>query len=339
MVQRKEVRLIYISKKLVISTVTVSKALSNKEGVGDDLRIKIKQLAEEMGYKVKSTNLPNTKNGTLTGNIGILIPNKFFSQGMSFYWYVFNNVSTELLKKNYYSVLELLSDEDEKNLTLPRMIQDSKVDGLIILGQISPEYIESLNSRYENFILLDFYNQSNYDCVANDDYYCSYLLTNYVISQGHKKLRFVGNINATSSICDRFMGFQKAMIENNLCSDFSQAISDRNEHGKTIPIELPLDDMPTAFICNNDDTAAMVIEKLNANGYKVPEDISVTGFDNFSTNNSLKVPLTTVWINPEDTAKTATDLLIKKLNGEPYIKGRHIVGGTVIIRDSVKKID
>jgi DNA-binding LacI/PurR family transcriptional regulator len=83
----------------------------------------------------------------------------------------------------------------------------------------------------------------------------------------------------------------------------------------------------------------MVIEKLNANGYKVPEDISVTGFDNFSTNNSLKVPLTTVWINPEDTAKTATDLLIKKLNGEPYIKGRHIVGGTVIIRDSVKKID
>ena len=135
------------------------------------------------------------------------------------------------------------------------------------------------------------------------------------------------------------MGFQKAMIENNLCSDFSQAISDRNEHGKTIPIELPLDDMPTAFVCNNDDTAAMVIEKLNANGYKVPEDISVTGFDNFSTNNSLKVPLTTVWINPEDTAKTATDLLIKKLNGEPYIKGRHIVGGTVIIRDSVKKID
>ena len=322
MEQQKEVRLIDIAKRLGISTVTVSKALSNKEGVGDDLRIKIKQLAEEMGYKVKSTNLPNTKNGTLTGNIGILIPNKFFSQGMSFYWYVFNNVSTELLKKNYYSVLELLSDEDEKNLTLPRMIQDSKVDGLIILGQISPEYIESLNSRYENFILLDFYNQSNYDCVANDDYYCSYLLTNYVISQGHKKLRFVGNINATSSICDRFMGFQKAMIENNLCSDFSQAISDRNEQGKTIPIELPL-----------------VIEKLNEKGFNVPEDISVTGFDNFSTNNSLKVPLTTVWINPEDTAKTATDLLIKKLNGEPYIKGRHIVGGPVIIRDSVKKID
>ena len=58
--------------------------------------------------------------------------------------------------------------------------------------------------------------------------------------------------------------FQKAMIENNLCSDFSQVISDRNEQGKTIPIELPLADMPTAFICNNDDTAAMVIEKLNA---------------------------------------------------------------------------
>ena len=96
--------------------------------------------------------------------------------------------------------------------------------------------------------------------------------------------------------------------------------------------------MPTAFICNNDETAAMVIEALNKKGYKVPEDVSVTGFDNYLTQHTTSVPLTTVSINPQDTANVAADLIIKKINGEAYIKGRHLVSGTLIIRDSVKKI-
>ena len=96
--------------------------------------------------------------------------------------------------------------------------------------------------------------------------------------------------------------------------------------------------MPTAFICNNDDTAAMIIEELQKRGYKVPEDISVTGFDNYIIRHANTIPLTTVYINPQDTANVAADLIIKKITGEPYIKGRHLVSGSLIIRDSVKNI-
>lgn len=336
--RKKKVRLSDIAEKLNISTVTVSKALSNKEGVGVDLRKQIKDLAEEMGYKFKAAG--GSGSGKITGNIGIIIPHKYFTEQVSFYWYIFNHLSSELLRRNYYSIMEILSDEDEKNLVCPHILQDQKVDGYIVLGELSHEYIDKLNSTNPAFILLDFYtNNTAYDSVSDDNYYCSYHLTSYVISQGHKNIRFVGNFNSTTSIRDRYMGFMKAMMENNLETSLDKIINDRDENGHSIPLVLPAKaEMPTAFVCNNDTTAAALIEELNRNGYKVPQDISVTGFDNFVGPGSSPVALTTVFVKPEDTANIAADLIIKKISGESYIQGRHLVSGSILIRDSVKKI-
>ena len=338
MEQKKKIRLSDIAEKLNVSTVTVSKALSNKDGVGDDLRKQIKDLAEELGYKYKKSS--STVNAGTTGNIGILIPSRFFSMDSSYYWYLFNHLSTELLKHGFYSIIELITDENEANLDIPKMLLDNKVDGIIILGQIGNKYINSIHSRYNNFILLDFYTEDpNLDSVSNDDYYCSYILTKYVISQGHKKLRFVGTFDATTSIRDRYMGFQKAMHENKLDTSFSEIIDDRDEKGQQIQMNIPQTkaELPDAFICNNDVTASNLMNILESKGFKIPEDVSVTGFDNYLGKNSVSTPLTTVYIKPEDIAKVASDVIIKKINGEPYLKGRHLVGGSIIIRDSVKK--
>ena len=333
MEKRAKVRLSDIAERLDISTVTVSKALANKDGVGDELRQRIKELAEEMGYRVKKGG-DNGK--AITGNIGILIPSRFFAPSSSFYWYLFNSLSTELLNRSYYSIMELLSAEDEKNLVLPRMLKDNKVDGFIVLGQVSDEYLNFINTSYENFILVDFYtSMNNLDGVSDDNFYCSYLLTSYVISQGHKKLRFVGNFESTSSIRDRFMGFAKALMENGMNVNKADIINDRDENGYSIPLEIP-SELPDAFICNCDETAAVMIQTLMEKGYKVPEDVSVTGFDNFLAANKTPVPLTTVSIRAEDTASVAADLIIKKVTDQPYVKGRHLVSGSLVIRDSVK---
>ena len=339
MAQKKKVRLSDIAEKLKISTVTVSKALSDKEGVGDELRQQIKEIAQSMGYKVKSTVSGNSGSSS-TGNIGILIPSRFFSPNISYYWFIFNKLSTELLNRGFYSIMELLSDEDEKNCTLPRLVQDKKIDGLVILGQTNDRYLEALNKKYSDFILFDFYSTKlPFDSVSNDNYFCSYMVTDYVISQGHKKIRFVGNFGATTSISDRFMGFQKAMLENNLACSAEEIIDDRNEHGAMIPLKLPsAKNMPTAFICNCDETAANLINALEEKGYKIPDEISVTGFDNYLPQKKTSVGLTTVNISPEDSTQVAAELIIKKISGQPYIKGRHLVSGSLVIRDSVKHL-
>ena len=146
MAQKKKVRLSDIAEKLGISTVTVSKALSDKDGVGDELRQQIKEIAVQMDYQVKRTNISGA-DGSTTGNIGILIPSRFFSPDVSYYWHIFNALSSELLNHGYYSIMELLSDDDENTFTLPRMIKDKKIDGLIVLGQTKDSYLEALSSQ------------------------------------------------------------------------------------------------------------------------------------------------------------------------------------------------
>ncbi len=337
MKQKKEVRLSDIAAKLNISTVTVSKALSDKEGVGDDLRAQIKELALEMGYKLKTGAAAS--HGT-TGNIGIVIPSRFFSPDASFYWYLFNHLSKALLDRGWYSIMELVSDEDEKKLTPPRLLTDKKTDGIIFLGQLDETYIKKIAVTYSSFILMDSYTADpDIDCIVNDDFYNSYLITSYLISQGHKKIRFVGTFAATTSIQDRYLGFEKAMLQNGLACSFEKIIDDRDEKGMLIKCRLPAKtDMPTAFVCNSDLTASHLIQELTHAGYKVPQDISVTGYDNFLSEEEKTVPLTTVGVEAQSLCAMASEVIINKITGKPYIKGRHLATGKIIVRESVKSI-
>ena len=135
------------------------------------------------------------------------------------------------------------------------------------------------------------------------------------------------------------MGFAKAMHENGLACSFDNIINDRDDKGVLIKMKLPSkDQMPTAFVCNSDLTASKLIQQLKENGLKVPQDISVTGYDNFLSDEEKTIPLTTVGVEPEMLCSMAAELIIKKITGKAYIKGRHLATGKIIVRDSVKAI-
>jgi len=326
-----------ISLKLNVSIVTVSKALAHKKGVSARLSREINQLAGEMGYYKKKHSDKQKK--TATGNIGILIPSRFFSKNTSFYWMLYTAISKELMHNGYYCILEQLSEENEFDLVLPRIIQENKVDGVIVLGQLSTDYAYYFMQHYYEFIFMDFYmNDKKLDTVITDNYYSEYLMTNYLISQGHTDIGFVGSIRATSSITDRFMGFAKALLEHGCSITPEDIIEDRNSRGLSIPIQLPAK-LPTAFVCNCDETAVHVISALAERGLKVPEDISVVGFDNYVTDPLFRPALTTVEVPSEITAGTAVDLITRKITGRPYTPGRHVVSGKLIIRDSVRNLN
>lgn len=332
-----KVRLSDIAARFNVSTVTVSKALSGKDGVGEELRDEIKRVAEEMGYCGKSLFPKITapvKKGT--GNVGIVIPKRFFSPSASYYWYLFNYLSTELLEKGFYPIMELISQEDEDSLSLPHLLSDKKVDGLVLLGQVSEAYVKKVSEACHNLLLLDFYTEdSSFTSVLADNFYYSWLITSKAISLGYKKLRFVGTYKATSSIQDRFLGFAKALFDAGLPVSKDDIISDRDDHGLDIPLIIP-EDLPEVFVCNCDATAVKLIAALKEKGIRVPEDTCVTGFDNYTVNNQNQVPLTTVYIRPEETAAQAATLISAMIKGEEYKKGRHLAGGSLIMRESLK---
>jgi len=331
-----KIRLADIADKMGVSTVTVSKALADKDGVSEELRERIKQMAIDLGYRFKSAG--KLRKAGSTGNIGVLIPARFFGKNSSFYWVLYNDVALSLLQHDYYCIMEILSPEDEASNRMPRMIQERKVDALVILGQLNESYLEFFAEQYSNFVLLDFYNgHHNFDSVTTDNFYCMYMLTLYLIKMGHKKIGFVGTFKSTTSIQDRYMGFLKAMMENNLDVSKSDVLDDRDDEGHLIPLVLPKK-LPSAFVCNNDEAAAALIRELRKEGHSVPEDISVVGFDNYLRMPIPELGITTVEVDTVGMARTAVDLILKKLSKKPYNKGRNSIGGKLIFKDTVKKI-
>jgi LacI family transcriptional regulator len=327
-----------IADKFNISTVTVSKALSDKDGVSDELRDRIKSIAEEMGYRYNSL-AKGMKEGK-SYNIGIIIADRFIrDDGDAFYLKMYQSVVKALSRVNYYGIMEIVSSDTERKLTIPNIISDNKVDGIIILGQMSINYVSLIKNTAMPLVLLDFYDELlDADAVISDSFYGSYKVTNHLFSQGHRDIGFVGNIFSTSSILDRYLGYYKALISNGLILREDWIIEDRGEDGEYIDFKLP-EQMPTAFVCNNDGVAYLFINKLKKSGYNVPTEISVVGFDNDIFSNISNPKLTTVEVDIEAMSETAVDVMIRKISGDKHAIGRKVISGKLIIRDSVVKVD
>ena len=94
--------------------------------------------------------------------------------------------------------------------------------------------------------------------------------------------------------------------------------------------------MPTAFVCNNDVAAAMLVNRLEQEGYRVPEDISVVGYDNYQPPGLCDIRITTYEVDMPEMARQAIAIMIRKISGEPYKRGETIVSGRIIYKESVK---
>ncbi|MCH1641330.1 LacI family DNA-binding transcriptional regulator [Paenibacillus timonensis] len=325
-----------IADKLGVSSVTVSKALNDKEGVSDTLKLKIKKVAGEMGYRFNSA-AKSIKDG-LSYNIGVMIPQRFTGLRESFYLQVYQQIAIQLDHYGYFGILNILSSEDEEQLNFPRVYSENKVDGIIILGQVSKKYIETVQNMELPKLFLDFYDEhAAIDSIVTDNFYGAYEITNYLIQCGHRDIAFVGNIYSTSSIQDRFLGYYKSLLEHGMALNERLLLNDRDEHGAYIDIELP-EQMPTAFVCNCDQVAYIFGERLNNMGYRVPDDCSIVGFDNDVYATLANPPLTTVEVDIEQMARSAVKAIMDKVSNPHRRIGRMLVQGKIIYRNSVKTL-
>jgi LacI family transcriptional regulator len=321
-----------VAKQLGVSTVTVSKALSDREGVSDALREMVKQKAEEMGYRYNFLG-KSMKEG-MNYNIGILIAEQFMNES-AFYAKMYQTVVKDLLAYDFFGILEVVSEEEEKEGTLPHILQNNKVDGIIILGQMRRSYLKKIASAAIPFIFLDFSDDIfKVDTIVSDSFHGAYEITSHLISIGHKEIGFVGNINATTSIMDRYIGYYKALKQNKYEISDEWTLSDRDDHGKFTKIILP-SVMPTAFVCNCDEVAYSFILQLKKAGYRIPEDISVVGFDNYIYATLSDPPITTVEVNVEAMSEAAVNTIIKRIKHPTREYGRKVISGRLVYRDSV----
>lgn len=338
----KAVKLADIAEKLNVSTVTVSKALSDQKGVSEEMRAKIKKLADELGYKQPSASRrEKVQKGY---NIGILISQSYLDKYDTFYWQMYQMVVAKTASSGCFALLEVISVEDEAQRSVPKLITEQKVDGIIIIGPLAKEYLAHLEKEAKiPFAYLDYCDEKqDCDAVISDSYYGAYALTNYLFEMGHEKIAYVGTILATGSITDRYLGYLKSMLEHRKDVPQEWVIPDRHMDDGRIDrenlIKLPKDNMPTAFVCNCDLTASEVIKKLQANGYRVPEDISVVGYDNYLYPGLCDIEITTYEVDMWEMAAKTVEIILNKMEKKVIRHGITIVEGKLVYKDSVRKL-
>lgn len=322
-----------IAESLGVSTVTVSKALAGKEGVSEALRERIQQVAQTMGYQPASAPLAEANE-----NVGIIVADRFFGDS-TFYASLYKKLIQRLSDFGCFGILEIVSEADEQACVLPAMIRTNKVQAIVVMGQISKRYIDELVKVDIPYLFLDFYNEeAGVEAIVSDGIYGAYLLTSHLIQQGHRAISFFGTVHATSSIMDRYLGYYRAMLEHKLDVLPEWIVPDRDEHGRFLDT-LPLPEkLPTAFVCNCDEAAMVLLRHFNQTGIRVPEDISIVGFDDFLMASLSDPPLTTCRVDQDNMTKIAAEEIVSKLSGRSRKNGRIVVGSEIIYRQSVGRL-
>ena len=212
----KAVKLADIAEKVGVSVVTVSKALSGQKGVSEEMRARIKELADEMGYTpIHTAQAGRSRSYT----VGVVTFETYFTRFASFYWKMYQELATRAVKKNCFSMLEVISSYDEDNLVWPKLItENQKIDGIIVIGRPKQSYLKML---YQNkkipMVFMDFYDDEEIvDSVVSASFNGMYRMTDYLIKNGHTKVGFVGSVMYTESITDRYFGYCKALMEHGI---------------------------------------------------------------------------------------------------------------------------
>lgn len=331
-----KVRLADIAERTGVSTVTVHNALAGNKGVSHELREEIQAVAQEMGYLA----LPAKKAEKETGEfrtIGVLIAENYLAQYTTFYWKMYQELAVVATDKHCFTAVEVLKKEDEKRtLRMPSCIGEKQVDGLIVLGEIDKNYIRKLKLMSQvPVVFLDFYDKElAKDAVVTDNFYGMFLMTEFLFEQGIDELGFVGSVFATSSIMDRYCGFMKSMMLHGKNIHPEWVIEDRDEVGQ-MGFELPKK-LPKGFVCNCDLAAVMVMEQLQQRGFRVPEDISVVGFDNYLYPGLADKKITTYEVNTRAMTKVALEKVLKQIRNPKSGRGMDVVSGHMVIKRSVK---
>ena len=323
-----------IGKRIGVSAVTVSKALAGKSGVSEEMRQRIVKLASELGYVNPNAQQTRAAKGL---DVGILVPDQFFSND-TFYAMFYKLLMQTLTDAGHFGILELIPESMQCTMQLPNIVRSSRVDALILLGQPTEAYVRLLAGQSLPVVALDFHCAGvKMDAVVGDSTFGAAQLTQHLIALGHRDIGFLGSVKATSSIMERYLGFATAMMMNDLPIRPECIVKDRADNNVMLPLVLP-EQLPTAFVCNCDIMARALIDVLNRRGVRVPEDVSIVGYDDFN-NVPGSLPLTTFRVDTAAMCRMAVKLVEERCAGDAKPVGRIVVGGECVFRDSVRPIN
>jgi len=322
-----------IANHLNISKNAVSLALSNKKGVSESLRNKVLDTAKKMNYKNYETS--EEKSSCVVSVVPEYIHNDAY-----FYSDIFWSIEKEAKKRNCVSIMSGISKNAENDLILPQIPSEMENRGYLVIGIINSAYIDKLLETGSPVISVDITHQgTSVRSVSASNLPGGYSATKYLIEKGHKKIGFIGPIYSAQSIYERWCGFCQAMDVFGLKIDPKyNIIGNKNEFKLFDTVDAlesmlnDVEDYPTAWFCAGDRIAVALVNILSRKGKKIPDDISIIGFDDIPMSQLVLPALTTMRIDRKLMGKLAVDALI---NSKQDYRQNVNIAVSLVERDSV----
>lgn len=212
---------------------------------------------------------------------------------------------------------------------------------------LNPRVLDSLRKRKFPFVLLDSYpKNADVDFVVGDNAAGGRMMVEHLVSLGHRRIVYVTIPVIRTSTRDRQAGFLQGAIEANLEISNASVVVLRGQTEEDFPADIPrvLEEIlrrpapPTAICFSNDILALQAIRHLGEQGIRVPDEISIMGYDNIDLGEYSAVPLTTVGQHWMEMGRSAADVLLRKLHGPPPRRHQQIfIPPTLVVRKSTEK--
>ncbi len=302
-----------IAKLAGVSKTTVSRVINNKPDVRPETRELILNMIEK--YDFQPNALAKAISLQKSQHIGLIIPHEaeyIFSN--PFYVEVMRGVSTEVNKRGYYLLLCYPHDHNYVDI-----YKQKRIDGFILMspGSFHKNIIESLYEVGAPFVATaKLPAEKDMVYVDVDNYYGATLVMEHLVALGHKRIAFIGKPTLVSSQ-DRLRGYRDMLEKYKLPYDERLVLVSENSlirggHDTMLQL-LNSEARPTAIFLSNDILAIGAINAIRERGLRVPEDISVVGFDDIPLAEYVSPPLTTVRQPAFDKGVRATRMLIQQL--------------------------
>lgn len=326
-----------VALKANVSTATVSRALMNPDKVSQATRNKVEKAALEVGYLPQSLGRNMKRNESRT--ILVIVPDicdPFFSE-------IIRGIEITAASHGYLVLIGDCAHQNQQEKTFIDLIITKQIDGMLLLGSRLPfdASIEEQRNLPPMVMANEFAPELELPTVHIDNLTAAFNAVSYLHELGHQRIGCIAGPEEMPLCHYRLQGYVQALRRCGITVDPHYiARGDFTFEAGANALEqlLALAQPPTAIFCHSDIMALGALSRAKRRGMKVPEDLSIVGFDNISLAEFCDPPLTTVSQPRFDIGREAMLLLLDQLSGQTVSSGSRLLDCELVVRGSTRKI-
>jgi LacI family transcriptional regulator len=325
-----------IARLAGVSKSTVSKALNNRPDVGEGTKRKVLEIAKNVDFTPHAFGKALKKK--TSENIGVIFCRDLHSlSGNPFYSRVLEGIEAELAMNSYNLLLQIINETTPDKL--PKMIRERLVDGLILVGTFHENHIQCILDSHLKVVLIDpNVQRSEYSQVLIDNEHGAFEATKYLIDRGHKRIGFISGDLSRVSFQQRYDGYVKALKSRNIEVDENLIRTGGLENGYEFVNYLLNKNNLTAIFSANDINALLGYKAIHEMRLKIPDDISIIGFDDIDLSRLASPPLTTIRVHKEELGSVAVRTLLRVVRNNEEKPMTAVVPIQLMERESVRPL-